>query len=179
MKDILRYLGVKTPDERTIRLIDEEKKSAENIIPSDTYACFDALYAENGVFLQGTNVLLSGNLAKKHFAGCRKIIVLLATLGLKSEWALKRAFALNAANAVVLDAVFTDKLEKYLDEREKELAGEFGVLTTRISCGYGDLPISVQKDLFDLIDGGRLGVRMNECYMLTPNKSVIAIIGVQ
>ena len=179
MKDILRYLGVKTPDERTIRLIDEEKKSAENIIPSDTYACFDAVIAENGVFLQGTNVLLSGNLAKKHFAGCRKIIVLLATLGLKSEWALKRAFALNAANAVVLDAVFTDKLEKYLDEREKELAGEFGVLTTRISCGYGDLPISVQKDLFDLIDGGRLGVRMNECYMLTPNKSVIAIIGVQ
>lgn len=179
MKDILRYLGVKTPDERTIRLIDEEKKSAENIIPSDTYACFDAVIAENGVFLQGTNVFLSGNLAKKHFAGCRKIIVLLATLGLKSEWALKRAFALNAANAVVLDAVFTDKLEKYLDEREKELAGEFGVLTTRISCGYGDLPISVQKDLFDLIDGGRLGVRMNECYMLTPNKSVIAIIGVQ
>ena len=179
MKDILRYLGVKTPDERTIRLIDEEKKTAENIIPSDTYACFDAVIAENGVFLGGTDVLLAGNLAKKHFNRSKKIIVVLATLGLQSEWALKRAFALNAANAVVLDAVFTDKLEKYLDKKEEEFRSVYGNVTTRISCGYGDLPLATQRQLFDLVDGGRLGVRMNDCYMLTPNKSVIAIVGVE
>lgn len=179
MKDILRYLGVKTPDEGILRLIEEGKRTAENVVPTDTYACFDALHAENGVFLKGTNVLLQGNLAKKHFAGCGKIIVVLATLGLRSEFELKRAFALNAANAVVLDAVFTDKLEKYLDEKEKEFGKEYGEITTRISCGYGDLPISTQKELFDLMDGGRLGVKMNECYMLTPNKSVIAIMGIQ
>lgn len=179
MKDILRYLGVKTPDELTTRLIDEGKRTAQNVVPTDTYACFDAIHAGNGVFLKGTNVLLAGRLATKHFDGCRKILVVLATLGLRSELELKRAFATNAATAVVLDAVFTDKLEKYLDEREGSFRREYGEITTRISCGYGDLPLATQKPLFDLLDGGRLGVRINDCYMLTPNKSVIAIIGIK
>ncbi len=179
MKEAARYLGLKTVDEKTEKLIEEMEREAETLAPSYVYACFGVQESDDGVKLEGTNVVLTGKLAKKHFNGCKKIIVVLATLGLKSEILLKRYFAINAAKAVVLDAVYTAKIESFLDGIEKKLAEEYGELTGRISCGYGDLPISAQKDLFDLLEGERTGVGINDCYMLTPNKSVIALIGVK
>ena len=179
MEEILRYLGVKDCDEKTYEKIKEMIGVSEGVLPEKTYACFDAEITENGVKLSGTDITLLGNLAKKHFSSCKKIIVVLATLGLKSEVLLKRFFAINASKAVILDAVFTDKLEKYLDDVESKLREEYGEITSRISCGYGDLPIFLQKDLFKIIDGERLGVKLNECFMLIPNKSVIALVGVK
>ena len=179
MREAARYLGLKTVDAKTEKLIDEMEREADTLAPSYVYACFSATETEDGVSLDGTGVLLKGKLAKKHFSGCGKVIVVLATLGLKSEILLKRTFALSAAKAVVLDAVYTEKIESYLDKIEEKLASEYGKITGRISCGYGDLPISVQKDLFKLLEGGKIGVGMNECFMLTPNKSVIALIGVR
>ena len=179
MNDILRYLGVKKSDEELEKDIEECKKISATLTPVSTYAVFEAEERENGVFLKGADVLLQGTLAKKHFHACGRVIVLLGTLGLKSEVVLKRIFSVSAKKGVVLDAVYTDEIEKYLDEKEIELKKIFGDLTTRISCGYGDLPIATQKALFDAIDGERIGVKMNECFMLTPNKSVIALLGVK
>lgn len=177
MKDILRYLGVRESDAATEEMIEEMRCLADGIIPSVVYACYSADRTNEGLRLQGTDILLTGNLVKRHFEGCDRILIVLATLGLKSELLLKRIFATNAAKAVVLDAVYTDKIEKFLDKTELELQRQFGSLTERISCGYGDLPIATQKQLFDELDGGRIGVSINDCYMLTPNKSVIALLG--
>lgn len=179
MKEAARYLGLRETDEKTEREIEEAEKNVSSLLPVKTVACFDIEKNENGIKLVGTDVTLCGNLAKKHFSDCKKILAVLATLGLKSETMLKRAFALSALKGVVLDAVFTAKIEEYLDETEKEVRSVYGSLTTRISCGYGDLPIATQKELFKLLDGERIGVSVNECYMLVPNKSVIALIGVR
>ena len=178
-REAARYLGVKTPTDELIEKIHEAAKAAEGLCPSYACACFDASATADGVFLQGTDVVLRGNLAKKTFAGCKRILVVLATLGLKSDVLLRRTFAVSAEKAVILDAVYTDMLEKYLDETEKALSRSYGKLTSRISCGYGDLPLATQKDLFALTEGERLGVKINECCMLVPNKSVIALLGVR
>ena len=178
-KEILRYLGVKTPDPDLSERIQEAIGVTSTLFPLCTHAVFDVEEQDGGVFLRGTDVLLSGNLAKKHFHGCKKIIVMLATLGLKSEVVLKRVFSVSAEKGVILDATYTEALEKYLDEQEAKLQETYGELTSRISCGYGDLPLRTQRPLFDLLDGGRLGVKLNECFMLTPNKSVIALVGVR
>lgn len=179
MQDVLRYLGVKKSDPELEKNIEECKAIFRTLSPVYTYAVFDAEERENGVFLQGAEIELPGVLVKKQFRSCKKILVVLATLGLKSEVLLKRIFSLSPKKGVILDAVYTDGIEKFLDECEKNLQAQFGELTERISCGYGDLPIKKQKELFDAIDGERLGVKMNDCFMLTPNKSVIALMGVR
>ncbi len=179
MDDIKRYLGLKKDVSCFDREIENMSRIAEGLSPVYVYAYFDIGVAPDGIRLFGTETVLCGSLANKRFSSCKGLIVVLATLGMESELLLKRQFALNAKNAVILDAVFTDKLEKFLDNAEKELSDKFGELTVRISCGYGDLPIQLQKPLFDVLDGNRIGVTINESFMLFPNKSVIALIGVK
>lgn len=178
MRDVLRYMGVKKETDEYDAIIAEETAVADKIVPRFTYAFFNTENTESGIKLAGTDIVLGGKLAGKHFSGCRGVIVFLATLTLGSEIALKRAFAENAAKAVVLDAVFTDKLEKYLDGLEEIFKEKYDI-TTRISCGYGDLPIELEKPLLFAVGGDRIGVSVNGSYMLTPNKSVIAIAGVK
>lgn len=179
MDDIKRYLGLKKDVSSFDKEIERMSSIADGISPKYVYAYFDIGVVTEGIRLFGSEIILLGRLADKHFASCKGLVVVLATLGMESELFLKRQFALNAKNAVILDAVFTDKLEKFLDDAEKELANKFGNLTSRISCGYGDLPIRLQKPLFDVLDGNRLGVTINDSFMLFPNKSVIALIGVK
>ena len=147
-KEAARYLGIKEVDEITAKYIEEAEKEASVIVPAYISACFTAVKEERGIKLEGTDIVLEGKLAENHFYGCKKIISVIATLGLKSEILLKKVFATNAAKAVVLDAVYTAKIEEFLDKTERELSEKYGV-------------------------------KINECYMLTPNKSVIALIGVK
>ena len=49
----------------------------------------------------------------------------------------------------------------------------------RFSPGYGDLPINMQKDIFAALDCPRkIGLSLNESLLMSPSKSVTAIIGV-
>lgn len=49
----------------------------------------------------------------------------------------------------------------------------------RYSPGYGDLLLSNQKLIFDLLKLEKLGLSLTEKYMLVPEKSVIAIAGIE
>ena len=55
-------------------------------------------------------------------------------------------------------------------------AGRF--LTDRFSPGYGDLPLSLQADFLRATDAGRkLGITVNDSFLMTPCKTVTAVIG--
>ncbi len=49
----------------------------------------------------------------------------------------------------------------------------------RFSAGYGDLDIKYQKVFYDMLDMGTLDVQLNEQFLLSPEKSVIAVAGVE
>ena len=79
--------------------------------------------------------------------------------------------------AICLDAAATAAIESSLDDLEKTLDGK---LTSRFSCGYGDLPIQTQKEICQVLDTQRkIGVFVNETFMMSPQKSVTAIIGIK
>lgn len=178
--EVARYLKVpRDIPEQTKATIIEMLAISNKLTPQKKVAFFDIENNDKGIKLLGTNIILEGVLAKKHFVSCKKLIVVLATLGMQSELLLKEYFAKNAEKAVVLDACFTVGIENYLDRVEKEFCADGLSITTRISCGYGDLKLEYQKDLLDLLDGKKIGVFQNDSYMLTPNKSVIALIGVK
>ena len=49
----------------------------------------------------------------------------------------------------------------------------------RFSPGYGDLSLALQKDIFAVLDCPRkIGITLNESLLMSPSKSVTAIIGV-
>lgn len=177
--EVARYLNItKEIPDATQNTIKEMLSLAKELTPQKRVALFDIEKSKNSVHLLGTNIVLSGNLATYHFASCNKIFVVLATMGMESELLLARTFAQSSEKAVVLDACLTMLIESYLDSVETNLP-HYGKLTNRISCGYGDLALSHQKDLLKTVNGNKIGVYLNDSLMLTPNKSVIALIGVK
>ena len=71
-------------------------------------------------------------------------------------------------------------LEEYLDGMEDNLRREAPglYLRPRFSPGYGDLDISHQRAMFDLLElEKRLGLSLTQTHMMLPEKSVTAIAG--
>jgi cobalamin-dependent methionine synthase I len=60
----------------------------------------------------------------------------------------------------------------------KSLSGES--LRPRFSAGSGDFSIEYQKKLFEILDPPTsIGLTLNDSYLMTPLKSVTALIGVE
>ena len=123
----------------------------------------------------------SGDL-DRHLAGCREVFLFAATLGAPADALLRRWAAQDMARAAVGQACAAAWLESYCDECCQGLAArlEPGLfLRSRYSPGYGDLPLSCQRPLLELLDAGRrLGLSLTQGDMLVPAKSVTAVLGV-
>ena len=74
-------------------------------------------------------------------------------------------------------------MEEFCDKVQNEVAEQLQqqgkYIRPRFSPGYGDFSISHQKDFISLLDTPKkIGLSMTETYMLTPTKSVTAVIGI-
>ena len=59
-----------------------------------------------------------------------------------------------------------------------EMAPEYKGMRPRFSPGYGDFDIHHQEEILRMLDAHKkIGLSMTESYMLTPTKSVTALIG--
>jgi len=118
---------------------------------------------------------LQGNSIKRHLKGCKSVILLIATCGFNLDKELEKLFISDKLAAVILDSAGSVAIESYLDE----ICKDFKNTTGRFSCGYGDFPLSANKDISDILNAGKfIGLDVNSCYLLSPKKSVIAVIGV-
>ena len=95
--------------------------------------------------------------------------------------AMKNAEGLKA---IVLDAYASEYVDGALGvlmSRKNEALRRTGQKLTkhRFSAGYGDLDIKYQKVFYDILGMETLGVSLNESYLMEPEKSVIAIAGVE
>ena len=111
------------------------------------------------------------------------MILLGATLGFGVDMLMKRYSLTDMAQAVVLQAAAAAMLEEYLDDWQEnkalELEEEGKYLRPRFSPGYGDFSIQHQETILRMLDTSkRIGLTMTESCMLTPTKSVTALIGI-
>lgn len=181
-RETVRYLGYgsKTPDDpELLKRIDECTETVRKAL--DCKACFDRFpltQLKDGVRL-GSVDLFSKDL-KRHLSGCREAYLFTATLGLAVDRILQRFSLLSPADAVIAEAVGTTAIENFCDEIERQLhQSEPAPFRTRFSAGYGDFPLETQPILLNLLDTSRkIGVTLTEGLMMTPTKSVSAIIGI-
>lgn len=126
---------------------------------------------------------LSGGDIRRHLDGCDRVAVLCATLGAAVDRELRRTAYRSMLDALALDAAAGDAIEKVCDAAEDEIRLHFGregcFVTGRFSPGYGDLPIDIQRDLLALCDAPRrIGLSATPSHLLTPGKSVTALLGI-
>ena len=126
---------------------------------------------------------LEGRDIRALLEGCSQAIAMAATLGPEAEALLRRTEVTNMADAVIMDSAQSTAIENVCDNFESDMRLEFGkqglYLTDRYSPGYGDLPLSCQKKIAELLVAEkRIGLTVTENMIMIPRKSVTCIIGV-
>jgi len=182
-REILRYLGYRgaTADERTdglIRQLTDELETCVN--PKSVYGLWDCRADASVVVMDGL-AISSASLAK-HLRGCGRLALMAATLGAGADALLRRYGVRDMGKAVVAQAVSAAMIEAYCGQVQDELAQKPEAkglsLTVRYSPGYGDFTLNYQKDILRLLNAGRhIGLTLTDGNMLTPSKSVTAVIG--
>ena len=115
----------------------------------------------------------------RHLAGCDAILLFAATVGLGMDRLISRYARLSPARAFLFDAIGTARVETLCDAFCTDMTAEFGPLRPRFSPGYGDLPLALQKDILATLDCQRkIGLTLNQSLLMSPTKSVTAIVGI-
>lgn len=175
----LIYAGCRTKDESTTVLLDmciEEAKEFKY----DVCYCTADFCAEGSVCSFGTFSAVSKDLAA-HMDGCGKALVFAATVGIGIDRLIVKYSQISPSKALLFQALGTERIEALCDTFCSEFAKENGVLLTpRFSPGYGDLSIKEQKNIFTMLDcPKRIGLTLNESLLMSPSKSVTAIVGIK
>ena len=176
MREILRYAGVREADEATLALLGDCIREAEGVI--SPAVCFREYPAE----IEGDECSLGFAEVRSHalarnLDGCGSVILFAATLGIQADRFILRYSKISPSRAVLLDAFFTERIEALCDTFEKEMT-KGKESRPRFSAGYGDLPLDLQKDIFRALSPEKhIGLTLNESLLMSPTKSVTAIIG--
>lgn len=186
MEEAARYLGYggQMPDETILALMREcEKPLMEACHPAYSVGIFDMeCCGEAEVKLAECALALTGKDIVNHLVGCTKVALVAATLGSGVDTLLRRLQKTEMAKALLTDAMAGAAIEQICDDIQAELSRKMPLYrqTWRFSPGYGDLPLSLQEELLSAVEAGkRIGLATTAGHMLTPMKSVTAIIGLQ
>ena len=180
--EILRYLRVR--GEAGALRGEVERTAAElarTVPPRWVWRAFPLERTAAGVALAGGGVTLTGTLAEKMLRSCGAAVLLCCTLGMAFERKVRALERRDMGGAVILDACGSAWVETGCDMAEREIASRLAprFLTDRFSPGYGDLPLSLQPSVLSALDAERrLGVHLSESFLMTPGKSVTAVLGV-
>lgn len=132
---------------------------------------------ENGLDL-GFGEFISHDL-EKNLSGCDEAFLFCVTLGLDVDRYLMKLSNLSPADHFVADGLASSLCEALADEAEL-IIKQNNDCKPRYSPGYGDMDISNQKGLLELLNAGRiLGISLAKSYLMTPIKTITAIVGIK
>ena len=149
----------------------------ESIKPTGCYVRTSITSDENTVDL-GFASFSSKDLCKC-LSGCKEAYVMAVTLGIGTDRLIKKLNLISGSEGFIADAVASAYAEALLDNMCSHLKKEAST-GPRFSPGYGDLDISVQRDVLDFLDADKImAIKLSENYIMTPRKSITAICGIK
>ena len=184
-KEAVRYLGYgkNAVDDKTLQEIQDSFRELERLADKKSiYRIFELSLKDENELKIGNVEIYSRNL-QTNLKDCKQVVLFAATLGTEVDRLIRKAQIVDMAKAVVMQACAATLLEEYCDELQKKIAermqeqGKY--IRPRFSPGYGDFSIQHQRDVLAMLEASkRIGVTMTDSYMLTPTKSVTAVIGI-
>jgi hypothetical protein len=173
-----RYFGARgEPDAATWALLE---RCAAPLLAAATPR---AVWLRGGTEALEAAGLFAGEDVRRHLNGCAECVLLAVTLGPGVDAQIRRAEVGDIAAGTASDALGSALAEQMCDTAERALRQSFAAehlhLTGRYSPGYGDWPITAQPQIAALLDTPRrMGLCVTESFLMTPRKSVTALLGV-
>jgi len=181
LAEVRRYAGLAKADFDEGMIEDAAQEALLIIAPKSAYHLYD-YDCQQGVIKAAAELPLTGRSIQKHLAGCEKVLAISATIGPDIVEAITRHFEEGRyAHSVLLDAAATEAVEETANALEKMLAPKIkaqGFASRwRFSPGYGDWPLEAQQEFMPLTGAEEIGITLTASMMLSPRKSITALIG--
>lgn len=147
-------------------------------------ATFKAVYRKTSVNFYGEKGIrfdfgeIESESLRKNLEGCKSAFIFAATSGSAVDRLILKHTKLSPADAMVTDCIASSGIEVFCDLINEEMR-EGRVLKPRYSPGYGDVSLCCQSEILSFLDAYRkIGLTLTETYLMTPIKSVTAIVGI-
>jgi len=181
-KDILKGQGI-DPERASQRLFETAEaviNEAEALLePVAIYTVVDVIELDHQTvrFKDGE---FKGSLVQKSMAGAAQLYVVVCTIGKALEERVDQLMAEDPVRAIALDGAGITALRKVSltveDIISKETC-ELGLsLGMRAQPGQEGWPIEQQREVFKLLPGNEIGMRLTDSCLMLPRKSVSFVI---
>jgi hypothetical protein len=181
-EDVLKGQGIE-PERASQRLFDVAEKVIEQtealIKPAAVYALVDVIELEHRTvrFAGGS---FEGSLVQKSLAGADQFYVAICTIGDDLENKVDQMMNEDPVSAVAFDGAGISAVRKVSltveDLISKETCALDLSLGMRAQPGQEGWPIEQQREVFKILPGEKIGVRLNESCLMIPRKSVSFVI---
>ncbi|MCG9479820.1 MAG: hypothetical protein K9H14_06370 [Actinomycetia bacterium] len=163
----------------------EQKRAQciQAIEPKAAYQLFKISKVEqDSVFFESGNVFNGPNISKI-LKGSRAALIFICTLGSKVDQLIKETNKTgDTLSTIVMDAITTSLLT-LLGEHFSSIAKQEGLQqpdwesTCTYSPGQYKWTIEEQKEIFKMVDGEKIGVKLNSSFLMVPFKSISGVYG--
>lgn len=164
--------------------LDEAIKKAKDLSrPAYTHTIKKiSAIGSNHIDLEGGMRLSTSKIAK-YIGGASHVIIFLVTIGEAIETeAGELTKDKDPLEGYLLDRIGSFAVENLAESVEKKIRKDYSILkksvSRRYSPGYCDWPIEDQLMLDKILNFSKIGVTLNESYMMKPKKSISAIVAI-
>ena len=111
--------------------------------------------------------------------GCDKVFFLAVSAGVGVDRLIIRLEATGKADAFFTDSIASAAIESFCDLISDKISESLNC-TRRFSPGYADLPLEFQNELLSRLNApSSVGISLNSSLLMSPMKSITAIIGIK
>lgn len=183
-KDFLNKLMDERLNPPLEKLLKEKREvCVSDIYPKLIYKEFEIEKVKDGFVYFKTGNIFKGLNISKILTGSEIAIIFIFTLGNKiDEIIIEENKSGDTLSAIVMDAISTSLLAT-LGEYAGHIIKKDGIKykswgsTCNYSPGQFKWAIEDQKELFNIVEGSRIGVRLNKSFLMVPFKSISGVYG--
>ena len=181
MRAMLAFAGVRTHTPALEQLLQETLTESQHALSYAVCFCELPLTVIEDTVALGTATVRSHDLAA-HLRGCEHAVLFAATVGHALDRLIARYGKIAPSKALFLQAIGAERVEAlcnvFCDDIANAAAARGLIPRSRFSPGYGDLPLEFQREIFRILDcPKRIGLSLNQSLLMSPTKSVTALVG--
>ena len=184
-EDVAYFLGYKKsnpPQEPILSLINEcisQMKKVAN--PKWCANLFDLTLNQEEISF--SDLKFSSHDLSRNLKNCSKVFLVAITAGPQIDFLIRKTQSSDPVKASIFQATGAAFAENTIEELNNQIkidAKLNGYKThPRYSPGYGDVPLTLQKDFFRLLPCSKIGLTLMNTLIMAPEKSVTAFIGLE
>lgn len=188
-RQIMSRLGysdqTKVPAQQLDLLTKHIQSAFALISPKGVYTCLAIANNDGQIVTLEDNTQIACPGVAKMLKNCQEVWLAAASIGREiSELTAKKFAAGDGAAASITDAVGSECADAAMNFLQTYAATQLKrsgriLSDCRFSPGYGNWPLTAQKNFFSWLNLEELGLTLNDSMLLIPEKSVTALAGLK